>query len=68
MTEFEPCVTVQVCRDWHISVTPFEFDKVIEPLVQLYDPDANVMVAPSLALLIADWTSPIVLPAVQLQV
>lgn len=65
MTLLLPAVTVQPRIVAHMSVTPLLLVSVMEPLFQVYDPVANVIVAPSLALERAELTSEIVLPAVQ---
>ena len=58
--------TTQVPALSHSSVIPFEAGK-FTMLAQVYDPTANVMTAPSEALLIADCTSPLVAPAGQVK-
>jgi hypothetical protein len=63
-----PTVTVQAPADAQINVAPLELEKFAVPPDHEYEPDANVSVAPSDALLSAELTCESVVPAVQLQV
>src|SRR5690242_13881865 len=60
-----PAETVQPPALAQINVIPFDSDKSIRVPPQLYEPLANVTVAPSLALAITLLTSDGVVPAAQ---
>lgn len=60
--------TVQAPSDAQMSVTPLLIDGVIAELLQVYDPVLKVIVAPSVALLIALLTLACVDPAVHVHV
>jgi|SRR5216684_901146 len=68
MTVVEPMLTVHPPTAAHISVTPVELESDIVPEDHVYAPRANVITAPSFALLIAAWTSATEAPAGQDQV